>query len=66
MAISLSINYLILGRFIMGLSTRFIHQIVPLYMSEMAQVEIQGRLVATYVMMNTISQFCFRILGLIL
>lgn len=66
MAISPSINYLLLGRFIIGLSTGFIHQIVPLYLSEMAPVEIRGRLVATYVMMNTISQFCFTILGLIL
>ena len=66
MAISPSINYLMLGRFILGLSTGCIHQIVPLYLSEMAPIEIRGRLVATYVMMITISQFCSTILGLIL
>lgn len=56
MAISPSINLLLLGRFIVGLSIGCIHQTVPLFLSEVAPVEMRGKLVGIYVMVISISQ----------
>ena len=46
MAFSPSIAYLTVGRFIVGLGVGTASQIAPLYLSEVAPVEIRGKLVA--------------------
>ena len=55
MAYAPTITYLIIGRFTVGIGVGAASQIVPLYLSEVAPVEIRGKLVAFSVVMITIA-----------
>ena len=57
MAVAPSIGILMLGRLIIGLGVGISSQIAPLYLSEVAPVEIRGKLVALNVAMITFAQF---------
>lgn len=57
MAYSPTIGYLILGRFVVGIGVGAASQIVPLYLSEVAPVEIRGTLVSFSVMISTFAMF---------
>ena len=56
MAGASSLQLLILGRFIIGLGVGAASQIVPLYLSEVAPVQIRGKLVAFNTAMITLAQ----------
>mmetsp|Transcript_25146 Transcript_25146/g.31551 ORF Transcript_25146/g.31551 Transcript_25146/m.31551 type:complete len:93 (+) Transcript_25146:318-596(+) len=53
MAAAQNIGLLMFGRFIVGLGIGSASMIVPLYLSEVAPVEIRGKLVAFNLMMVT-------------
>ena len=53
MGLSPTIWCLMLGRFILGLGVGVASQIVPLYLSEVAPVEVRGTLVAFNVLVIT-------------
>ena len=46
MAAAPTIGILMIGRFVVGIGVGVASQIVPLYLSEVAPVEIRGKLVA--------------------
>ena len=56
MGLSPTIWCLMLGRFILGLGVGVASQIVPLYLSEVAPVEVRGTLVAFNVLVITFAQ----------
>ena len=56
MAFAPSIGVLMLGRLVIGFGVGIASQIVPLYLSEVAPVEIRGKLVAFNVATITIAQ----------
>ncbi len=58
-----TIGYLILGRFIVGIGVGAASQIVPLYLSEVAPVEIRGTLVSFSVMISTFAMFAAGLLA---
>ena len=53
MAAAPTIGVLMIGRFVVGIGVGVASQIVPLYLSEVAPVEIRGKLVAFNVGMIT-------------
>lgn len=54
MAVSPTIPVLMIGRFLVGLGIGIAAQIVPLYLSEVAPIEIRGKVVAINVALITI------------
>ena len=56
MAVAPTIPVLMIGRLIIGFGVGIASQIVPLYLSEVAPVEIRGKLVAFNVATITIAQ----------
>ena len=60
MAFAPSIPVLMIGRLTIGLGVGVASQIVPLYLSEVAPVEIRGKLVAFNVATITIAQLSLR------
>jgi MFS family permease len=66
MAISPTIAILMLGRVLVGLGIGIAAQIVPLYLAEIAPVEIRGRLIAFNTLMITTGQLIAVILVFIL
>lgn len=53
MALAPTVGVLMLGRFLVGLGVGVAAQIVPLYLSEVAPIEIRGKVVSVNNMMIT-------------
>ncbi len=63
MALAPSVGILILGRIIMGIGVGIASQVVPLYLSEIAPVQIRGRIVAINVIAITAAQVLAGVVG---
>ena len=66
MAFTPSIGILLLGRFIIGVGVGSASLIVPLYLSEVAPIEIRGRLITMNIAMITIGQVLSTVIALLL
>ena len=66
MALAPTVQVLMIGRLIIGIGVGAASQIVPLYLSEVAPIQIRGKLVAFNVTMIVFAQFLASILAFLI
>ena len=66
MALAPTVQVLMIGRLIIGVGVGAASQIVPLYLSEVAPIQIRGKLVAFNVTMIVFAQFLASILAFLI